>query len=226
MQLSHEDRGLVLRVQASKLTYLGDKKLSSLVSTCRSIEERNISGLFLEAGCALGGSSILIASLKTNVRPLYVYDVFGMIPPPTSDDTEDVHRRYKAIKEGSSKGIDGDEYYGYVPNLYSVVQHNLKAFGIDCEEQSVFLIKGLIQNTMNIDEEIAFAHIDVDWYEPVRVCLQRIYPNLAVGGAIILDDYHDWGGCRRATDEYLKQISGRFEIDDSAGSMKVVKLEN
>jgi asparagine synthase (glutamine-hydrolysing) len=108
--------------------------------------------------------------------------------------------------------------------LYDVVHSNLKSFGIDCEEQCVSLIKGLVQDTMTINEPVAFAHIDVDWYEPVKTCLQRICPNLVVGGSVILDDYYDWGGCRKATDEYLQGRAGEFAADDAASSMKLTRV--
>ncbi len=188
------------------------------------IEEANLAGIFLEAGCALGGSAILIASVKDSERPFFVYDVFEMIPPPSADDTQDVHDRYRTIVEGKSTGIGGDTYYGYQENLYGVVQSNLKDFGIDCEEQSVALVKGLVQDTMIIDQPVAFAHVDVDWYEPVMTCLKRVFPNLVVGGSIILDDYHDWGGCRKAADEYFREVAGQFVLDDAAGSMKITRV--
>ena len=149
-----------------------------------------------------------------------------MIPPPTKEDTQDVHDRYRSIVEGNSKGIGGDKYYGYIENLYEVVQSNLRSFGINCEEQSVSLIKGLVQETMTIDQPVAFAHVDVDWYEPVMTCLKRVFPNLVVGGSIILDDYHDWGGCRKATDEFLRGVIGQFVLDDTAGSMKITKAKS
>lgn len=216
-------RGLITRIRHEKLTYLSDKKLSSLVSTLEDIEKRKLNGIALEAGCALGGSSILLASIKNNDRPLFVYDVFGMIPPPTSEDTPDVHERYKIISKGESTGIDGDKYYGYEEDLYNIVLRNFSKFGIDCEVKKVTLVKGLVQDTMQINQSVAFAHIDVDWYEPVMTCLSRIFPHLTMGGSIILDDYHDWGGCRKATDEYLERISGEFSLDDSAGSMKITR---
>jgi hypothetical protein len=219
-----ETRELLSRVRASKLTYLSDRKLASLANTCSAIEEENLPGVFIEAGCALGGSAILIASLKDPRRPFLVYDVFGMIPPPTEEDTQDVHDRYRTIVEGKSVGIDGDKYYGYQENLYDVVHANLRSFGIEPEDQSVSLIKGLVQDTMRIDQPVAFAHVDVDWYEPVSTCLQRVFPRLVEGGSIILDDYHDWGGCRKATDEYLREITGQFILDDSAGSMKITRV--
>ena len=224
--LSPKERELISRICAKKLTYLSDKKLASLVNTCRSIEENNLSGIFLEAGCALGGSAILLASMKNAERPLFVYDVFGMIPPPTKEDTQDVHERYQTIVEGKSQGIGGDKYYGYEENLYEIVQSNFRNFEIDCEKQSVRLFKGLVQDTMKIDQPVALAHVDVDWYEPVMTCLQRVFPNLVVGGSIILDDYHNWGGCRKATDEYLRGVTGQFVLDDSAGSMKIEKVKS
>lgn len=224
IDLTSEDYALIRKIQASKFTYLSIKKLASISNTCQSIEAAKLSGIYLEAGCALGGSAILIANQKKNERPLYIYDVFGVIPPPTFEDTQDVHDRYRTILEGKSEGIDGDEYYGYQPNLYEVVLSNLKNFGINSETQSVTLIKGLIQDTMNINQSVAFAHVDVDWYEPVLTCLKRIFPKLVVGGSIILDDYHDWGGCRKATDEFLKGVIGQFSLDDAAGSMKITRV--
>ena len=222
---SAETRELLSRIRSAKLTYLSDRKLASLASTCSAIEEARLPGIFIEAGCALGGSAILIATLKNAERPFFIYDVFGMIPPPTKEDTLDIHDRYRTIVEGKSVGIDGDKYYGYQENLYDVVQANLRSFGIDPDEQSVSLVKGLVQDTMQIDQPVAFAHVDVDWYEPVLTCLQRVFPKLVEGGSIILDDYHDWGGCRKATDEYLREVTGQFILDDKAGSMKMTRVK-
>lgn len=222
-KLRPDIQGLIKRVRMEKLTYLPRQRLASLSSTCNAIENSQLPGIFIEAGCALGGSSILIAALKDKKRPLFIYDVFGVIPPPTEEDTKEVHERYQAIVQGSSQGIGGNKYYGYEENLYEVVRSNFRDFGIDCENQSVSLIRGLVQETMNINQPVAFAHVDVDWYDPVKTCLERIFPNLVSGGCIILDDYHDWGGCRKATDEFLSAVVGQFSLDDSTGSMKITK---
>jgi hypothetical protein len=85
-KLSSEDQELITRIRERKLTYLSVPKLVSIVNLCRSIEASQLPGIFLEAGCALGGSSILIASLKREERPLFIYDVFGMIPPPKEEE--------------------------------------------------------------------------------------------------------------------------------------------
>ncbi len=222
--MPREDIELILRIRARKLTYLSEKKLHNLLQTCRELEKKNISGSFVEAGCALGGSTILIASVKSPSRPFFVYDVFGMIPPPTEEDDQDAYDHYRIIQQGRARGIGRNKYYGYEENLLEVVQSNLKKFGIDYEQSNIRFVKGLVQDTMRIDQPVAFAHIDVDWYEPVKTCLERIVPNLAVGGAIILDDYHYWSGCRKATDEYFKPTADEFQMDDSAGSLKITRV--
>lgn len=221
--LPPEDRELIARLRGERLTYLSENKLASLAAICRNIEAQQLPGLCIEAGCALGGSSILLATLKRPDRPMRVYDVFGMIPPPTQEDTPDVHARYRQIAEGKSKGIAGDKYYGYEEDLLAVVQGNFRRFGIDRERHSVSLVKGLLQDTLEVDQPVALAHVDVDWYEPVMTCLERIFPRLVAGGSIVLDDYHDWGGCRKAADQYLARVRDGVTLDDSAGSMKITK---
>jgi hypothetical protein len=218
------DAELIARILAAKLTYLSQSKLACIAATCRAIDQQCVPGTFIEAGCALGGSAILISAVKSAERQLEVYDVFGMIPPPGDQDTDDVHARYREIVEGRSAGIEGDTYYGYQTDLERIVVQNFTRFGINPEASRVKLIKGLVQDTMTGGERVAFAHLDLDWYEPVWFCLQQIYPRMSVGGSIILDDYHDWGGCRRAADEFLVQVAGSCKTDDTARSMKITKI--
>lgn len=223
-KLDTANRQLIKNIRAKNLTYLSQKKLLGITLTCQEIEKQQVEGLFLEAGCALGGSSILIAKNKNVGRLLQIYDVFDMIPPPTADDPKEVHERYEIISKGKSMGLGDDKYYGYEDDLLNKVIQNLAQFDIETAKHSVRLIKGLIQETLQINTAVAFAHIDVDWYEPVLVALQRIYPQLSIGGTIILDDYHDWGGCRKATDEFLQRVKGTYQKDDKFGSMRITRI--
>jgi hypothetical protein len=52
-------------------------------------------------------------------------------------------------------------------------------------------------------EFIALLRLDTDWYESTKHELVHLYPRLARGGILILDDYGFWRGARQATDEYL-----------------------
>lgn len=211
-------------IRNRKLTYLSPGKLEGIITAIRAVHRKRLPGLFVEAGCALGGSTILIAKLKEPERTLKVYDVFDMIPPPSTCDTPDAHRRYETIRSGASRGIGGDRYYGYEAKLLDRVIGNIQSFGIECGRDNVRLIPGLLQHTMAIEDPVAFAHIDVDWYDPVKTSLERIVPRLPVGGIVILDDYFDWGSCRRAVDEYFSAIADRFAMDGRFGSMMVTRL--
>lgn len=140
---------------------------------------------------------------ETPERLFHVHDVFGMIPRPTSQDTEDVQDRYRTISTGQARGIGGDEYYGYTENLFEKVLWNMRRSGVDCASRRVHLVKGLVQETLHPRGAIALAHIDVDWYDPVKTWLERLFRRLSLGGSLILDDYHDWGGCHCADTDAL-----------------------
>jgi asparagine synthase (glutamine-hydrolysing) len=104
---------VVQAVHENGLTYLGENALLDLYEQVRRVEDEHLEGRLIEAGCALGGSAIVIAAAKAKERHLYVYDVFDMIPPPTDQDGEDVHERYRIIARVESQGIRGATYYGY-----------------------------------------------------------------------------------------------------------------
>ncbi len=76
-------------------------------------------------------------------------------------------------------------------------------------EADVAFEKGLIPDTFNghDDKRIAFAHIDLDIYWPIRSACEFIYPKLPVGGGLVFDDYgwHNCPGAREAVDEYFAE---------------------
>ena len=202
-------------VREEKLTYLKDLYLRSLVTCVLETERAGREGLIIEAGTALGGSAVAMAAAKDPARPRRVYDVFGMIPPPTDKDGAAVVERYADISEGRSKGLDGDVYYGYREDLLGEVTASFARHGVPVDENNVTLVKGLFQDTMEIDEPVALAHVDGDWYESTMTCLERITPNLVEGGRIVIDDYFMWSGCREAVDEYFADRAG-FRVEHRA----------
>jgi hypothetical protein len=199
-------------VRDEHLTYLKAGMLEDLAACVCSIEREGLPGLIVEAGTARGGSAIVLASAKAAERPMKVYDVFGMIPPPTERDGADVHRRYAEITAGAAKGPGRETYYGYRDDLYQEVEDAFARHGVAVGAHNVELVRGLFEDTIRLDEPVALAHLDGDWYESTMTCLERIAPHLAGGGRIVLDDYYTWSGCRRAVDEYFSDRPGfRFE---------------
>jgi|SRR5690606_35147732 len=207
-QASNPAKARVLQAKLDNLTYLTRKDLLNLYDAVRHVEDAGVPGIFVEAGCALGGSSIAIGTAKSTRRTFRVYDAFGLIPPPSEKDGVDVHARYEEIKSGQSKGLGKDTYYGYVENLQEVVAGNLARYGLPVDQHNIRLIKGYFEDTLYINEPVAFAHIDCDWYASVMTCLLQIAPNLAPGGVMVFDDYSDWSGCRIAVDEYFRDKDG------------------
>src|SRR5208282_6239907 len=52
-------------------------------------------------------------------------------------------------------------------------------------------------------ESIALLRLDTDWYESTRHELEHLFPRLSPGGILIIDDYGDWQGARKAVDEFI-----------------------
>lgn len=192
-------------VKRQKLTYLSDTKLLRLEQALRQAATAN--GAFAEFGVALGGSAIMIANAAAAAHQRFFgFDVFGLIPPPTSDkDDAKSKDRYEMIASGQATGIGGDLYYGYRDDLYNHVINAFHNNGLAVDGRSISLVKGLFENTLPTTDtgRVAFCHIDCDWYNPVKFCLDQIAPRLAPSGLILLDDYHDYGGCAQATNEFL-----------------------
>lgn len=222
--LVDKEKEVLVRIKTDDLTYLAVKDLFKLYEAAKSIEKAGIPGLFIEAGCALGGSAIAIGKAKNRHRPFQVYDAFGMIPPPSDKDDADVHARYQEIKDGRSRGIGGKLYYGYTENLEAIVSANLIRHGVPPEQHNIQLIKGYFEDTLTVNEPVAFAHIDCDWYESVMVCLHQIVPNLSVGGVLIFDDYYEWSGCRRAVDTYFAARKAAYRFTSFGRKLHVTKV--
>lgn len=203
-----ELRPRLAAVRDEHLTFLGSDQLDSLVSCVMETEASGRPGILLEAGTARGGSAIAMAMAKAPDRPLHVHDVFGMIPPPTDEDGDDVHERYERIRQGDAQGMGDEVYYGYRTDLLREVEESFARHGVPTDEHTVSLVQGLFQDTITGDEPVALAHVDGDWYESTMTCLERIAPRLVPGGRIVVDDYFAWSGCATAVDEFVARDPG------------------
>lgn len=209
---------LAMRIRKERLTYLTPAKLHNMESCVERITCEKIPGDFLECGIALGGSAILLATRALAdehcSRRFHGYDVFGMIPPPGERDDDKSHERYEVISSGSSRGIGGKgEYYGYMEDLYDRVVQSFASYDLSVDGERIHLTRGLFEESLRAapSGQIALAHIDCDWFDPVYHCLSVIYPSLSRGGFLIIDDYNDYGGCQKAVDRFVEE-SGDLEI--------------
>jgi O-methyltransferase len=209
-------------VRARRLTYLTPRRLLALQTCAEEVDAGGVAGDFLECGVALGGSAILLASLKGEGRAFHGYDVFGLIPAPGPDDPPEAHARHAEITSGASPGLGADVYYGYQDNLLGRVTEAFADFGIAVGED-VQLHRGLFDDTLSVERPVALAHVDSDWFDPVDTCLRRIAPQLSPGGRIVLDDYFDYGGCRKAADAFVAERAGELAFEPLAETMAIVR---
>lgn len=204
----------IAAVREQNLTFLRPPQLRDLALALLDIERAGLPGMVIEAGTALGGSAIVLATAKSAERPMAVYDVFGLIPEPGERDGEDVHRRYEEITSGSAVGhAEGETYYGYREDLLGEVSASFDRLGVATHTHNVELVPGLFQDTIHVDGPVALANLDGDWYESTKVCLERIAPHVVSGGRIVLDDYDQWSGCRDAVDEYFADRGGQWRFE-------------
>lgn len=214
LYLSNKDAyAIIKQVREQKLTYLEPNALVDLYERVREVEKKQLNGILVEAGCALGGSSLVMASAKEQARPFFIYDAFEMIPPPTESDDIDAHMRYEQITSGQAVGIKGGTYYGYQGNLLDQVKTSFQTFNLSPNNQNVRFVKGFYEDMLHIDQNVALAHLDCDWYDSVMTCLKRIEPHLVRQGILIIDDYYNWSGCKKAVDTYFEGREDEFAFE-------------
>lgn len=138
------------------------------------------------------------------LQPLLTFD--GMPPPSDEDIQEMTGRPASEILAEHEKSAD-DPFGGLAPR--SMVEENLRRTGYPMAR--IRIVEGNVQTTipLEVPEQIALLRLDTDWYASTRHELEHLYPRIARGGVLIVDDYGYWRGARKATDEYLALLPQR-----------------
>jgi hypothetical protein len=74
--------------------------------------------------------------------------------------------------------------------------------------EKMHFVQGAVEKTLREHElppSIAVLRLDTDWYESTKVEMEVLYPRLARGGVLMIDDYGHYAGSRRAVDEYFSE---------------------
>ena len=187
-------------------TMSGNRRLRGLYMAIRHVTAHQIPGDVVECGTARGGSAALMGLALKEVgaeRTLWVFDTFEGIPPPTAADPDyDI----AALYTGDFRG-DLDDVAALFGRLGILDRARL--------------VKGLFQDTLPRAEvgAIAVLHLDGDWYESVKVCLETLYDRVSRGGIIQIDDYGHWEGARKAVDEFMaeRRLAGPLRYIDYTG---------
>jgi hypothetical protein len=174
--------------QVAHHTKVSREKLNRLCELARRIERDAVPGAIVECGVYKGGGAAVMTACASPAREIYLFDSFEGLPPPGARDGEIAQSRYT---EGWCAGSEEE-----VRTLFD----RLGILG-----PRVHFVKGWFQDTFPVTtvKPIALLHVDADWYDSVRLCLERFWDDVAVGGFVAFDDYGRWEGCTQAVDEFL-----------------------
>jgi hypothetical protein len=187
-------------------TMVWPARLWSLWQRAREICASDLPGNFVECGVAAGGTSALLAAAiaRHSKRPrrLFACDTFEGMPAPTEHDR---HQGQNA------------EAAGWGAGTCAAPQDSLNAIctqlGVAHVVQPVrgFFAETLPSHRAEIGA-VALLHMDGDWYESTRDILENLFDQVVPGGAIQIDDYGFWEGCRRAVTEFSEKRGAAFDL--------------
>lgn len=165
----------------------------------------SVSGAYVEFGCYAGTTSLFLERLfvaRRESREFHVYDSFQGLPEKTEQDRSPSGEQFRAGELTVSK----KEFI-----------INFKRAGLKLPR----VHKGWFDELQGEDvpSPIAFAFLDGDYYDSIRVPLELITPKLAAGAVIVIDDYANLAlpGAARAADEWARQYGYSVRSEQSLG---------
>ncbi|OAB63470.1 macrocin O-methyltransferase [Leptolyngbya valderiana BDU 20041] len=188
-------------------TFLSEARLLSLYRLTKEICLTDLPGNVVECGTCKGGSAALIAATiarySRRPRQVYAFDTFEGMPDPTEVDR--------------ANGVPANDTGFGAGTLGAPIAENLsvvcRALGV---ENIVIPVKGLFNQTLPATRdrigEIALLHADGDWYESTIDIFQHLYDRVISGGAVQIDDYGHWEGCRKAIEDLQTQWHVQFNL--------------
>jgi hypothetical protein len=199
-ELSAFDRETLALVRPYTMT--SQQRVQALILATRYVARRNIPGDFVECGVWRGGSMLAAARTLRDAgdadRDLYLFDTFSGMPAPGPDDV----RAHDGATAAALLKEPGEDQTRAEASL-DTVKATMKLSGHD--PTRVHFVVGKVEDTIPAaaPAAIALLRLDTDWYESTRHELEHLFPRLASGGVLIIDDYGWWAGARRAVDEYF-----------------------
>lgn len=192
-----------------KYTMTSVERMYGLYLAVKYLDRKKIEGDFVECGVWRGGSSMVMAltSILDNRLPnrkIYLYDTFkGMVKPGPED--KKLEGKSNLLDKWNKNKQRSHNLWTYSP--INEVKKNMISTGYP--DKSTFYVKGRVEDTIPkvVPSKIALLRLDTDWYESTAHELKYLYPKLVNGGVLIVDDYGQFAGAKKAIDEYFETKS-------------------
>lgn len=157
-------------------------------------------GCVVECGVWRGGMSAAMAEVLGSRRRSFLFDSFEGLP--AADPARDGARAVAWQADPT-----GQHYYNNCRAERAEAEAAMRLAGVADPQ----LIQGWFTTTLPgfvPPEPIRVLRLDADWYDSTRLCLEALYPYVALDGLVLIDDYFTWDGCARAVHEYLGAQAG------------------
>jgi predicted O-methyltransferase YrrM len=198
--------------KVSPFTMTSPERGFALWNAVRGVVQTGIPGAFVECGVGKGGSAMIIALtlLQCGVRDreIFLFDTFDGMTAPSSQDV-DLHGDHTVALMSGSRGPEVTKLVKAAAGI-DEVRAAMASTGYDM--RLVRLVKGDVVQTLPRTQtlRICLLRLDTDFYDRTLAGLRCLYPRLAGGGPLIIDDYGQWQGCRQAVDDYFADLRTGF----------------
>jgi hypothetical protein len=199
-------RDIAIIEAVAPYTMTSPERILALVLAVEYVVNSRIKGDIVECGVWKGGSimaaALALMRLGDRSRTLHLFDTFDGMPAPAEIDRD--CRGSLAAEQLAEQDRETSAVWAFAQ--LDEVQRNLAATHYPCDR--LRFVRGLVEETVphHAPERIALLRLDTDWYESTWHELVHLYPRLAPGGVLIIDDYGHWQGARRATDQFLASL--------------------
>ena len=173
----------------------GLTRLDDLQTCVESVVADGVDGDLIEAGVWRGGAAILMRAtldaLGETERCVWLADSFKGFPSP---DARELPGRQRPGPEPARVPL-GPRRRGALLLRALRADHDLR------------FVEGFFHETMPglRGGRWAIVRLDGDTYESTWVSLEALYPGLAKGGYLIVDDYGFVPACREAVEDYRRE---------------------
>jgi O-methyltransferase len=167
-----------------------------------------VPGDICEFGVAQGATSKLLASeiMPFKERDFWLFDSFEGLPAPSKEDRL-IHDIFKL---GSM-----DKYKGTMASPETEVLGKLAS--INFPRERIKVKKGWVRDAIKsgeLPEQVAFAYVDFDFYEPIKDALEFLDARMPAGGRIVVDDYGFFSeGAQLAVDQFVAAAGDRYKFE-------------
>ena len=180
----------------------------TLIRASKHLILNGIQGDFVECGVWKGGSVMAMAMTLDRLkehRDILLFDTFSGMPTGCNLDRDfDGHNESWYRDKSGAHSSAGSEPSWNAVSLQDV-QKNLSQIGQTLQKFHFF--QGKVEDTLphSAPDKIALLRLDTDFYSSTKHDLVCLFPRLAKGGILIVDDYGHFLGARKAVDEYFQE---------------------